>query len=141
MKKRNLGFTLIELLAVIVVLALIAVIATPVVVKTINDAKKGAFRSTAYSIINAAENYHSRKIIIGEKLGEITYTYSNGIETSSPAGHSLEYKGPKPKSGKVVVNEKAAVKLAIHDGTYCVEKGFEDTEVIVSEKTPVECNF
>ena len=36
------GFTLIELLAVIVVLAVIALIATPLVMNAIEDARKGA---------------------------------------------------------------------------------------------------
>ena len=53
--KSNKGFTLIELLAVIVVLAIIALIATPMVLNTINDAKKGAVQSSAYSVINAVE--------------------------------------------------------------------------------------
>lgn len=41
MFKKN-GFTLIELLAVIVILALIMVISTPVVINMIEDAKKGS---------------------------------------------------------------------------------------------------
>ena len=45
------GFTLIELLAVIVILAIIAVIATPMVLNTIDDARKGAAKSSAYSYI------------------------------------------------------------------------------------------
>ena len=36
---KNKGFTMIELLAVIVILAIIALIATPVVIKTINNAR------------------------------------------------------------------------------------------------------
>ena len=36
------GFTLIELLAVIVILAVIALIATPIILNMINDAKKRA---------------------------------------------------------------------------------------------------
>ena len=43
MKKKNHGFTLIELLAVIVVLAVIALIIVPLVMATINDAKKKFF--------------------------------------------------------------------------------------------------
>ena len=39
MKKRN-GFTLIELLAVIVILAVIALIATPIIMNIIDDSKK-----------------------------------------------------------------------------------------------------
>ena len=40
MKEKNKGFTLVELLAVIVILALIALIATPIILNVINDAKK-----------------------------------------------------------------------------------------------------
>ena len=54
--KNTKGFTLIELLAVIVILAIIALIATPMVLNTINDAKKGAVQSSAYSVISAVEN-------------------------------------------------------------------------------------
>lgn len=53
--RSNKGFTLIELLAVIVILAIIALIATPMVLNTINDAKKGAVQSSAYSVISAVE--------------------------------------------------------------------------------------
>ena len=42
MKNNKKGFTLIELLAVIVVLAIIMVIATGQVTKTINDARKNS---------------------------------------------------------------------------------------------------
>lgn len=54
MKKRN-GFTLVELLAVIVILAIILVIAIPQIIKTIDAARLGAFRSTAKLLISQAE--------------------------------------------------------------------------------------
>ena len=38
------GFTLIELLAVIVILAIIALIATPIVIDIINDTKLGSVK-------------------------------------------------------------------------------------------------
>ena len=53
--KSNKGFTLIELLAVIVVLAVIALIATPIVLNLINDAKTGANVQTAEAYIKASE--------------------------------------------------------------------------------------
>lgn len=53
--KSNKGFTLIELLAVIVVLAIIALIATPMVLNTIDEAKKGAAKNSAYAYIHAVE--------------------------------------------------------------------------------------
>ena len=53
MKKK--GFTLIELLAVIVVLAIIALIATPIVMNTIKKAKQGAAERSADNYIGAVE--------------------------------------------------------------------------------------
>ena len=52
--KKN-GFTLIELLAVIVILAVIALIATPVIMNAINDAKKGSAKDAAYGYVKAVE--------------------------------------------------------------------------------------
>ena len=53
--KSKKGFTLIELLAVIVVLAIIALIATPMVLNIIDEAKKGAAKNSAYAYIHAVE--------------------------------------------------------------------------------------
>ncbi len=49
--KNKKGFTLIELLGVIVVLAIIALIATPIVMNTIKNAKKGSAERTADNYI------------------------------------------------------------------------------------------
>ena len=54
MKNKH-GFTLIELLAVIVVLAIIALIATPIVMNTINNAKKGAAERSGENYIKQVE--------------------------------------------------------------------------------------
>lgn len=54
--KKN-GFTLIELLAVIVVLAIIALIATPMVLNTIEETRKGAAKASALSYIESVELY------------------------------------------------------------------------------------
>ena len=55
MKKNTKGFTLIELLAVIVILAVIALIATPIILNLIEKARQGAAESSAYAYIEAAE--------------------------------------------------------------------------------------
>lgn len=51
------GFTLIELLAVIVILAIVALIATPIVLDVIDDAKKSAAQSEANMIVSGINNY------------------------------------------------------------------------------------
>ena len=56
--KRSKGFTLIELLAVIVILAIIALIATPLVLKYIAKSREGANDASANSVLRAVENYY-----------------------------------------------------------------------------------
>ena len=51
------GFTLIELLAVIIILAIIALIATPIILNVIDDAKKSAGLSEANMIYSGITNY------------------------------------------------------------------------------------
>ena len=54
--KKKYGFTLIELLAVIVVLAVIAMITTPIVFGVINTAKKGAAEQSTVAYAKAVED-------------------------------------------------------------------------------------
>ena len=55
--KNKLGFTLIELLAVIIILAVVALIATPIVLDVIEDARISTGRSEANIIYNGINNY------------------------------------------------------------------------------------
>ena len=55
MIKRDSGFTLIELLAVIVILAIISLIAVPIVVNIINDSKKESLQRSVDLYIDAAK--------------------------------------------------------------------------------------
>ena len=56
---KNKGFTLIELLAVIVILAIIALIATPIVLGIIDDARQSSREQSAEYIINNVELAYS----------------------------------------------------------------------------------
>lgn len=53
--KRNNGFTLIELLAVIIILAVIALIATPIVLNVVDGAKKSAAESSVRGYVDAIQ--------------------------------------------------------------------------------------
>ena len=68
---KNKGFTLIELLAVIVILAIIALIATPIVLGIINDSKESSRKISASYIVNSVEQSYS-----------ITYALNGGIVPS-----------------------------------------------------------
>lgn len=50
------GFTLVELLAVLVILAIIALITTPIILGVINDSRESAARDKTWAYIDAIEN-------------------------------------------------------------------------------------
>ena len=50
------GFTLIELLAVIVILAIIALIATPIILNIVEDSKKSAATESARLYVDGLQN-------------------------------------------------------------------------------------
>ena len=85
------GFTLIELLAVIVILAIIALIATPIVLNMIESARKSAAKSAAYGYIEAIE-YNNGFAAIG------TEGYTK-IKSGEVANINVKLKGQKPTSG------------------------------------------
>ena len=49
------GFTLVEILAVVVILAVVALIATPIILNVINDAKKSSIKQSAIGYVDAVE--------------------------------------------------------------------------------------
>ena len=109
MKKR--GFTLIELLAVIVILAIIALIATPMILGVIESSKKGAFENSARGIIKAAESDFVQQQLTNSDL---VYPYSYQLNESK-----LEYKGKKFISGTVLLEKEATTLMNATDGEYC----------------------
>ena len=122
--KNKKGFTLIELLAVIVVLAIIALIATPIVMNTIKNAKKGAAERTADNYIKQVETAVAGSRIDGTKI-------SNGIYNIQPDGNlcpasgcgendkdkiTIDMSGNKPTSGKIKIFNSEVLQ----DGTKLV---------------------
>ena len=93
--KANKGFTLIELLAVIVVLAIIALIATPVVLNSISTARDGANKESARAFVKAAEFYCASKLL------ETPSVTVSGVVVTGKTGNQvnvadLGLKGTKP---------------------------------------------
>ena len=103
------GFTLIELLAVIVVLAIIALIATPIVMNTIKSAKKGAAERSADSYIGAVETAIATAKLDGKDIPDGTYQIDgegNLTGTGLPNGKlEIDMKGNKPKDGTITIKD------------------------------------
>ena len=113
---KNKGFTLVELLAVIVILALIALIATPIILNVISDAKKEAAKDSAYGYIEAIEN----AIIMNDFEEDDNFLSPNasGCYDLKELDNKVNIKGTKPK-----IDDKAQVCLK--DGTVTNLTGVE----------------
>ena len=107
MKKK--GFTLIELLAVIVVLAIIALIATPIVMNTIKSAKKGAAEITTQNYIRAVEIAVATSALNRKSIPSGSYSIDsdgNLIGTELPDGKlEIDVSGDKPTGGTIVIKD------------------------------------
>ena len=113
---KNKGFTLVELLAVIVILAIIALIATPIILNVINDAKKQAAKDSFYGYMDAIE----KAIIINEVEKKVDFPSpdSNGCYNLKELNEKVNIKGTKPKIAD-------AAKVCLKEGTVTSLTGVE----------------
>ena len=63
MKNKKIGFTLIELLAVIIVLAIIALIATPIIFNVIENAKIKSLENSCYGVIDTVRTKYAEGLL------------------------------------------------------------------------------
>ncbi len=122
-KKR--GFTLIELLAVIVILAIILLIAMPIVLNIMSDARKGAFESSGRGLVKTVEGQYMKDRLDGAPGGR-EYVFHGEEQISGP---ELEFSGRAPTSGTIIVYANGEIEMAIHDGNWCVTKDRENTDI------------
>ena len=100
------GFTLIELLAVIVILAVIALIATPVVMNSINNAREGAAENAGYGVVKAVEHNIAVDILNGNNPtmnGSLTTVPSN-LQGTAPSSMNLTLTDGAVTAGTMCIN-------------------------------------
>ena len=112
------GFTLIELLAVIILLAIISLIAFPIVLNIINNTKENAFKESITGIVDDAILESALKI----EDEELLYKYENNNWVES----KLNIDGEIPKYVEVKVNKDGKVRYAITDGVHCALKEYNN---------------
>ena len=127
---KNKGFTLIELLAVIIILAVIALIATPIVLNVIDNARISANKDSVYGLLDSAKLYYAEslldenKTLNGNILDKITIT------------------GRKPDSGFIYINEVGEVNISVMYDKICYMKDYEETDLRVKKVSKSsECNI
>ena len=97
------GFTLVELLAVIVILAIIALISTPIILGVIETAKKGAAEQSALGYIDAVEKQIVYNQVKENQTPLTDATYETDVLNST---YGVNVKGTKPTTGSWVHIEK-----------------------------------
>lgn len=117
---KNKGFTLIELLAVIVILAVIALIATPIIMKTINDAKSGAAQDSAYGYMKAVEISIANEVMehVDKNYDGNYWITDDGNLKNNSNQITVNYKGNKPV-GAVVVKGSGIAAADFQFGEKC----------------------
>ena len=121
------GFTLIELLAVIVILAVIALIATPIILGVIDKAKQGSAEQSANGYINAIEN----QVVVSQLKNENVIV--DGVHSVEELDKlAVEVKGKKPDKGNVVIEKGIVTNYTLGIGEYVVTDGL--TEKVTNTK-------
>ncbi|MDD3392248.1 MAG: prepilin-type N-terminal cleavage/methylation domain-containing protein [Bacilli bacterium] len=133
------GFTLIELLAVIVILAIIALIATPLIMNIINEAQIGAFEDSSYAIINAAEQGYAASLISNTTSELTEYSYADGERTLVSGNVEVNYKRSNPSSGRMLINEDGNVAIAFYSKGYCTTKSYAASKVTTIKMNEEDC--
>lgn len=139
--KKN-GFTLMEILAVIAILAIIAIIVTPLVVKTLSNAREKAFLEDAITLKKAANNYYYENNLSKDERLPLLVTYSNS-KASYCNKPKLEYSGKNPYSGNIYINSDGSVEMRIYSQKTgkCAVKTAEDKEPHLEDLKQTECKL
>ena len=115
------GFTLVELLAVIVILAIIALIATPVVLGIINNSRESARLRSAEFYLDAVEQAILRQNIntVGDTISTECQIVTNGNLNCDEEIINIEVDGEVPDSGLITFEESiiSNVSLVYGDDT------------------------
>ena len=128
------GFTLIELLAVIVILAIVSLIAVPIVLNIISDTK-------GESINRSIELYisHAQKMVVKEEMKDLTFhpnkceIIQNGDLKCDDKIIKVDMKGKKPDGGIIITGEKKSyINLKYDDKFYHEISGESLNETLYS---------
>ena len=135
--KSNKGFTLIELLAVIVILAIIALIATPMIMGVVSTAKQGAAEQSVIGFVDAVEKQSMINELEKESVfadgeyavtksndGKATITQTNAASGATAATYTFPVKGEIPTTEgndqKLVISEGQVQDSTLTSGGYTV---------------------
>lgn len=140
--KKNKGFTLIELLAVIVILAIIALIATPIILGVIEDARKSSAESSALGYVDAVEKQIALDMLASEADSAIITDYVPGQDINNVPISGLKVNGTTPTAGTIktttdgVVTTGTCLQIKLGGTEYKVEYDGSKAKATAGETCP-----
>ena len=120
--KNKRGFTLLEVLAVIIVLAIASIVATPMINRAIVNARMELYINGTYGVARTAEHYIARKILDEEEF-----------ERNENFIDELNLSDDQFTDGEVIVTDENRVLVALQYGPNCFIKRREVVKVIEPE--------
>ena len=133
------GFTLIELLAVIIIIAVIALITIPIIINTIEKAKKNALVDSAYGILKAGNLYYMEEMSKKEETERYDFKVSDGkFVLEKDNTKTLKFTGKVPKTGILQIHSNGKEAIGICNDTYCACKSVSELKVNLKEEN---CNI
>ena len=118
------GFTLLELLGVMIVLAVISLIAVPIVMDSVNESRKSTLRNSYQSLLKAIDMNKSYDTINFSKM----YVVREGV-----LNPDVDYEGELEGDGTIVVNSKGQIKVLVQTEDWCISKEYEDSKVSIQD--------
>ena len=128
MKKKRKAFTLIELLAVIIVLAIIALIAMPIIFNVIENAKVKSLENSAYGVVDAVRLQYMEGLMNSE---DGTVPLSGSVTSLTLSGEHPTGGRWEIKNGKDVENGRG---IKISGVTFASMEGYVCNSVIENGK-------
>ena len=132
MKKNMKGFTLIELLAVIVILATIALITTPIVIGIINDSHKSTFKNSVEGVYRAIQEDYTQNGYTNTQTYTISATKIVNTSDTERTDAEFVFSGKIDKgSGSATVSYDDAegalkIVLKVQNNSFCADNTTKD---------------
>ena len=131
------GFTLIELLAVIVILAIIALIATPIVLSIIEETKESAvLRSAEHYLSSVEQSIAKKSLAIGGSFSPNTCEVQEGGNLLCDGKDELkiEVNGETPSSGTITFEKGKITIVELVQSNKTITKN-EKGELVLGKET------
>lgn len=112
------GFTLIEILAVITILAVIALITTPIIFGVIEDSRMNTFTRSVEEMRNVIDMDYNEY----GRSGRVTYKYSNNklvcVECDGGSDLELDFTGEIDDASGTFYDNDGEITLTVENGVY-----------------------